>query len=116
MSTQLNFGRDVQGFNAYAPQFSTNRYSANLLSTGNSSVTIPSNFGRWIASFSYQPGSTIWVALNTSAAPPVGNSFAQNVSELNPASKSVKSGDVINFYNNGSGASDVGVTLYAVSQ
>lgn len=113
--TQLNFGRDVQGFNAYAPNFSDKTFSVALAAAGNSTVTVPSSTQNWIAAFSYQPGSDIWVALNTSAAAPVGGTFAANSSELLPGSRKVKAGDTINFYNNGASTADIGVMLY-VSQ
>lgn len=115
MTSKLNFGRDIQGFNAYAPGFSQDRYSANLASASASTVTVPSNFTNWIAALSYQSGSTIWVTVNDNATPPGGATFSQTNSELLPASKTVKAGDIISFYNNGASAADIGVALYAVS-
>jgi hypothetical protein len=115
MSLKLNFGRDVQGFNAFAPQFADVKFSATLASSGNASVTVPKSFENWIVSFSYTPGSNIWVANNASAAAPAGATFAATSSELNPGSRVVKAGDVINLLNNGANPSDVGVLLYAVS-
>lgn len=115
MTTKLNFGRDIQGYNAFAPPISTDKYSATLAAAGNSTVTIPSNFQNWIVSFSFQPGSDIWVAYNTSAAPPAGATFASTNSELLPGSRTVTAGTTINLYNNGAGVADVGVILYAIS-
>ena len=48
ISTQLNFGRDVQGFNAYAPQFPTDIFTATLAAGAAESVTVPSNNPIWI--------------------------------------------------------------------
>lgn len=115
MSTKLIFGRDVQGYNAYAPPFSKDKFSATIASNGNSTITIPSNFQNWIIAFSFEPGATCWVAHNTTAAPPVGTSFASTTSELNPGSRSVNAGDTINIYNHGVDAADVGIILYAIS-
>lgn len=113
--TELNFGRDVQGFNAFAPSFSDTKYSASLLSAGSDSITVPGTNTNWIAAFSYEPGAVIWVALNDTAAPPAGNTFVATTSELLPASRKVQGGDVIDFYNHGANIADVGVVLYAVT-
>jgi hypothetical protein len=124
MTTKLNFGRDVQGYNTFAPPPSTNMYSATLASGGNSTITLPTNVATWIVAFSFQPGSDIWVAYNGTAAPPAGSTFASNISELLPGSRvlnsttTTSSGTVattINLYNNGAGVADVGVILYAIS-
>ncbi len=116
MTTKLIFGRDVQGLNAFAPPFATDGFSATLTASGgNSTVTVPSNFQNWIVAFSYQPGSDIWVSLNTAAAAPAGSTFASTLSELNPGSRTVKAADVIHILNNGTATADVGVILYAIS-
>jgi len=115
MSDLLEFGRDIQGFNAFAPSFANNKYSASLTSGGSDSITVPANYTNWIAAFSYEPGAIIWVAVGASAAAPAGNTFAATDSELLPASRTVKSGEVIDFYNHGANIADVGVNLYAVT-
>lgn len=113
--TELNFGRDVQGFNAFAPSFSDIKYSASLISGGSDSITVPETNTNWIAAFSYEPGAIIWVALNDTADAPAGSTFATTVSDLLPASRKVKGGDVIDFYNHGANIADVEVILYAVA-
>lgn len=122
MSTKLAFGRDVQGYNAYSPQTSTNMYSATLASGGNASITLPTNALSWIVAFSYQPGSDIWVRFNGSAAAPVGATFASTTSELNPGARVVSAfkadgvtANTINILNNGASSADVWVGLYANS-
>lgn len=122
MSTKLNFGRDCQGYNAFAPPPAADKYSATLASGGNATITLPTNSPYWIVSFSYQPGSDIWVAYNGSAAAPAGATFATTTSELLPGARIVpstnttSSGTVattINILNNGTASADVGVILYA---
>lgn len=122
MSTQLLFGRDVAGFNAFAPPPAADKYSATLLSGGNSTITLPTNVAQWIVSFSYQPGSLIWVAYNTTAAVPVGATFAANSSELLPGVRVLPalqnngtSATTINLFNAGAGSAQIGVTIYASS-
>ena len=115
MSVKLNFGRDVQGYNAYAPDQATDKYSATLASGGSATVTVPSNFAVWIAAFSYQAAGDMWVSVGGTDAGPAGATFASTTSQLQPGALTVKAADVISIKNNGSGSSDVGVVFYAVS-
>ena len=116
---QLNFAKDVQGFNTFASPISDNKYSATIAAAGNATITLPASSPRWIVSFSYQPGSNIWVAFNGSAAVPAGATFASTGSELLPGSRVLNSvqlngsATTINFINNGSVNADIGVVLYA---
>lgn len=122
MTVKLNFGRDVQGYNSFAPPVSADKYSVTLASGGNATLTLPTNVPVWIISFSFQPGSNIWVAYNTTAAAPAGATFASTNSELLPGSRvlpslhvtsSSTSATTINLLNNGAGSADIGVILYA---
>lgn len=113
MSTPLMFGRDNQGYNAYAPQFSTNHFSASLVNGAEETFTVPSNFPVWILSFSFQPGTVNWVARNTTAAVPAGATFAATNSELNPGARLVYAGDVIHVITS-TATSECGVSLYPV--
>ena len=112
MSTLLNMGRDVQGYNAYAPFFAVDGQSTTLSANAAQNFTVPSNFENWIAVFSYEPGSNVWVANNTTAAVP-STSFAATVSQLNPAARWVNAGDVLSFIT-GDATALVGVSLYAI--
>lgn len=111
----LNFGRDVQGFNTFAANAPDVKLSATLAAAGHDDFTVPSSFQNWIVSFSFEPGSNIWVSINGTAAAPAGATFASTSSELLPGSRTVKAGDIIDVLNSGAGAADVGVQLYAIS-
>ena len=123
--TQLNFGRDIQGYNAYAPAPSSLMYSTTLASSGNATITLPNTASYWIVAYSFQPGSDIWVAYNTSATAPAGSTFATTTSELNPGARLVPSiitmgstttATTINLLNNGANSADIWVGLYANAQ
>ena len=114
MTVQLNFGRDVQGMNAYAPAPSDIIYSATLTSGSVEPITVPSSNENWIAVFSYEPGADIFVAVNATAAAPAGGTFASTTSFLLPAQYKLKAADVISLFNNSSTSQDVTVALYAV--
>ncbi len=114
MSTQLNFGRDVQGMNAYAPFTSTNKYNATITNGAETHITVPSDSENWIAAFAYQPGSNVWVDLTgATAAIPAGATLTACTSELNPGQRKVLAGSKISMITDDSTA-DVGVILYAV--
>jgi hypothetical protein len=126
MSTKLAFGRDVAGYNSFSAPISLDKYSATLTSGGNATLTLPTNVPYWIISFSYQPGSDMWVAYQgNTAAVPAGATFASTNSELLPGSRILPStyvnssgvtvANTINVYNNTSSSQDIGIILYANS-
>lgn len=124
MSTLLEFGTDIGGRNAYAPQPCTNLYSSTLTANTAASIQVPVEaigVYSWVVSFSYEPGSAVWVDFTgATAAIPAGATFAKTTSELNPGARFIKT-----FKNDGitqnsislitAGTSvDVGVSFYAL--
>lgn len=115
MSTILDFQNDVKGANAYAPAFATDHFSATLTNGSAQSFTVPTgNFSVYVVSFSYQPGTNVWVANGTTAAVPAGATFASTASELNPGARRVLAGAVISCITDNTTA-DVGVSIYAIA-
>lgn len=117
MSTLLNFQNDVKGYNSYAPQFSTDKFSATLAAGGNATITVPAhaNYTHWVVSFSYAAGANIWVSVDGTAAAPAGATFTSTTSQLLPGALAVNTGDTINVLNSGAGSADVGAVFYAIS-
>ncbi len=95
-ATKFLMTKDVAGYNGFGLPFTLNAKSGVLAATVAQSITVPSNYPNWIAIFSYTPGSNIWVDNITTAVAPAG-AFSDTTSELNPAARLVKAGDVISF-------------------
>lgn len=115
MSTLLEFGRDVQGYNAYAPATAADKWSATIASGTATSITVPANYSTWVAVFSYQSGTDIWVDLTgATAAVPGGSTLAKTTAELNPAARTVYAGNSISIITDDTTA-DVGIALYAIT-
>ena len=88
MATRLFFGRDEQGYNAFAPEPSTTIFSATLVNGAAESITLPTNAKKWVLSFSFQPGTNVFVDFSgATAAAPAGSAFASTTSVLNPGSR-----------------------------
>ncbi len=114
MSTELQFGRDIQGYNSYAPYPSANKWSATITNGAATSITVPSNFAVWIVSFRYFPND-VWVDVSGAAAIiPVGATLASSTSELNPSSLTLLAGTNISIIT-GQATADVSIVMWPVS-
>lgn len=114
-STELNFGRDVQGYNAYAPKDSTNKWTASLTNGNVTSITVPSNYDVWIAAFSIEPGADVWVNFTTTATIPAGNTLAASTSSLNPGQRTVLAGSTISVITANTVA-EISIELWGISR
>lgn len=112
---ELNFGRDVQGYNAYAPKDSKNKFRATLTNGSASSFVVPSNYKIWVVAFSIEPGSNVWVDFTTTATLPVGGTFAATTASLNPGQRTVLAGTTISAITDNA-SSDVGVELWGITR
>ncbi|HWZ36269.1 MAG TPA: hypothetical protein VNW51_08930 [Mucilaginibacter sp.] len=107
----LNFGRDMQGYNAFAPQPSTIKYKATLTANAATSVVVPSSSPSWIVSFRYSPNN-VWVNFTgATAATPTGATLTATTDEMNPASVRLTSGTTISMITSQTTA-DVSVVMW----
>lgn len=125
MTTKFNMSRDINGYNGFGLTFTDTAYSASIAATTDTSLTVPSaiglgeqgyslnSTGQMLAVFTFDPGSSVWVANNIAASTPAGATFAATLSELNPAARLVKGGDVLHFYS--SAIANVSVSFYSVA-
>lgn len=113
--TQLNFGRDVQGYNAYAPQDATIKFRATLINGVETNATVPLSNQVWMVAFSPQPGSTVWIDISGGTATlPVGNTLQPTTCSLNPGQRTMLAGQKISMIT-GNATADVGVSMWPVS-
>lgn len=95
MANRLQFGRDTQGYNAFAPYPSSYKWKATLTANNATSIVIPFSFPLWIVSFRYFPND-VWVDVSgATAAVPVGGTLTATTAELNPASLTLEAGKTI---------------------
>lgn len=112
-STQFNMTRDINGYNGFGVLFPFDNFQTTLAANTEQHVTVPANYEKWIAIFSFSPGSNIWVANNATATVP-GASFASNLSQLNPVARMVSADDVLSFITADSTSPYVNVSFYAL--
>ena len=130
MATKFNMVRDINGYNGFGLAPTDTAYSATLTASSDTTLTVPSSAAMggsnaqtqpvWLAIFAYDPGTSVWVAVNHTASNPAGNTFAATNSELNPAAllvygkSATVAADVIHCFTTGTGV-NVGVRFYSLS-
>lgn len=114
MSTALKFAKDANGVNCFAPRPSTTMKSIELLNGQEDSFVVPSepDVVFYTISFRYQPGTTIWVDVSGALAEePVGNTWADTTSEMNPGSLILAAGTNVSMIT-GNDTASVGVVMW----
>ncbi len=111
MTQTLHFGRDDQGYNAYAPMDASMKYRVTLAANTAQSVTLPSEKGRYIVAFSVQGGARVWVDFSATATLPTGT-MAPTTSSLNPAQRMLMGGTTISLITADTNA-DVGIEVFS---
>ena len=126
MTTQYKLQKDVAGYNGFGLQFCDQKFNASLDANTEKTLTVPSNgaigqalnsVNKWLAVIQVEANLSVWLALNATAAVPVGNSFASTTSDLIIGGEyygvEVKAGDVMHFIAPTAGT-DVLVKFYAM--
>lgn len=117
MITKFNMTRDINGYNGFGLPFSNVKYNTILVENVEQTLIVPSTqdatYQNLLAVFSFETGTTVWVARNATASLP-GSSFALSNVELNPAARSVKPGDILHFISPDITA-QIGVSFYAIT-
>lgn len=124
MVTKYGLREDYEWKNDFGLQFTDTAFSIILAANNVSTLTIPgqtsmggdraSQVAYWLAIFQYSPTSKVYVANNATATLPPVPPFLPTFSELNPAARMVKVGDVLSFISS-AGGSEVTVLLYSLS-
>lgn len=113
MSTKLIFGRDIQGYNAFAPKPSIDKWAATITDGSATSIVVPSNWEVWIVSFRYYPND-VWVDVSgADAIVPAGATLTATTSELNPASLTLLAGTKISLIT-GLTSADVSIVMWPI--
>ncbi len=104
--------RDITGQNGFGLSFSNFNFNTALTQNVEQNFTVPIDYKLWIAIFTFTPGTTIYATINGTASEP-GTSFAISSSQMNPAGRKVKSGDIISVISGDVGCR-VCVQLYGI--
>ena len=126
MTTQYKLQKDVAGYNGFGLQFSDLKFSASLAITTDTTLAVPlrgsmgaalNEINKWLAVVAVEANASVWCALNTAAAVPVGATFAATGSDLilgtEYYAREVKAGDVMHFLAPVAGT-DICVMFYAL--
>lgn len=117
-TSNLIFGLDSQGKNAYAPNISNLKYRAALAQNVASSITLPTeaDVSAYEVCFSYSPGSNVWVDCSGAVATAPGNTtFGLTTCEYCPGQRLVPAGATISVMTPDAAGALVGVAIYAKS-
>lgn len=109
--------RDVNGYITYGIPFAdSSNVQTTLAADIEQTTTVPTSpfadTPNILAVISPAKGSDVWVSVNATATLP-SSSFSSTASQMNPASRYVKAGDVLHFITSDSSA-QLGVSYYAV--
>lgn len=111
--SKLALTTDINGKTTYSIPPSENMVSAFLTQNVNQSFTVPTRFDFYQLNFSIDPGLKIWVSYDGNSANSPSGSFSETNSELNPTSKTVRGGTVINCITPNTSAM-IGICMYGL--
>ena len=113
MTTKLSITKEINGSVTFALPTSDIKFSTELAAGVAESFTVPVTIKKGVAIFSFEPGASVWVAINNSAVVAVPGVFIATNSELNPTVRNIKAGDVVEVITSQVGI-QIGASLYAL--
>jgi len=126
MTTQYKLQKDVAGYNGFGLPPCDQKFSASLAATTDTTLTVPSSgalgaplnqVNRFLAVIQVEANLSVWLAINATAAVPVGGTFAATTSDLIIGGQyyaiEVKAADVMHFMAATAGT-DILVKFYAL--
>ena len=114
LGTNMNITRDVAGNATFGLPFALFKYDTTLVTSVEQTLTIPGAYKKYLAIFSIEPGTSLWIASDDNTATLPGAAFAATDSELNPVAREVKADEILHFIT-GNATAVLGVTLYPIS-
>ncbi len=115
MSTLFQMTRDCNGYNGFGLEFSIENVSTTLAANVAQSTTVPTAYPFYLAVFSFEAGTSVWVSNDGSDAEAPGSSFDTTNSQLNPTARKVAAGSELSFISSDSTA-QIGVSYYGLQQ
>ena len=115
--TPLNFATDQRGYNTFAMHQTDQKYGVILAQAAEQHMTAPgisdASYGnRYLVIFSIEDGSTVYIAINDTAAAFTGTLGAVT-SEFKPTPRIINPGDTISLITTDTSAI-VGISLYVI--
>ena len=108
----LNLVRDASGKETFIRIPDGEKYEVALVKDTNATLTLPLASNKYDVLFSYNPGASVWIAINNTATYSTSSNFTATNSELNPTAFRLNAGDVINAITSDD-VDQVGVVIYA---
>lgn len=112
--TQLVLTRDATGAVSYGLPFSDTNSLFTLAVNTEITIVAPTTASRYVAIFSYEPGTKVWVSTGLTSILLPTSTPASTLAQLNPQVREVNPGATLRFMTNDTSA-QVGVSFYAIA-
>lgn len=102
--------RDASGVPAWGLEFSSDAWNVQLSTGVEETITAPtSNTKGYLAVFSFEPGTSVWVSLESITLPT--GTPARAYAQLNPGPKQIPAGATL-YFKTANSTADIGVAFY----
>jgi len=116
MATAFNLIRDNTGSVSFLRRVPEEIYGVKLSQSTEKHMTAPrkDSVKKWVVLFSYEPGDSVWVAINKTAAAPTAN-LAIVPGEINPVGYVISPDDEISLLTAENDGVEVSIAFYDAS-